>query len=163
VASAPPILRPLLARARTRGRVSFGRGVRLGRGVRFDVAPGARVTIADGAALRDGVRVHAHGDAVVTIGAESRLGERCAISAHERVAIGARCRLHDEVVLVDFDHVAADPERPVREQGLATAPVTVGDGAIVDRGVCLLRGTNVAPGARVTTHTVSGATPTAMV
>ena len=154
--SAPPILHRLAARARTRGRVTLGRGVRLGRGVVFDVAPGARVSIGDGAVLHDGCRLHVHGTAHVALGARTRLGERCVITAHERITVGDDCRLADEVVLVDFDHADADPERPVREQGLVTAPVSVGDGAILDRGVCLLRGATVAPGARVTTHVVVG-------
>jgi acetyltransferase-like isoleucine patch superfamily enzyme len=112
--------------------VSLGRGVRLAPGVRFEVAPGARVTI----------------------GRDTVLGERCVVAAHERVDIGAGCRLDDGVVLVDFDHVFADPERPVREQGIVTAPVRVGDRAILDRGACVLRGVTVGSGARVLTHAV---------
>jgi acetyltransferase-like isoleucine patch superfamily enzyme len=150
---APPILRLLLARARARGRLRLGRGVRLGPGVRFDVTRGASVTIGDGAVLSARCRLHVRAGEVV-IGAGARLGERCVITAHERIEIGERCRLADEVVLVDFDHVDADPERPVREQGIVTAPISVGAEAILDRGVCLLRGASVAPGARVTTQTV---------
>jgi acetyltransferase-like isoleucine patch superfamily enzyme len=149
----PPILRLLLARARSRGRLSLGRRVRLGPGVRFDVARGARVVVGDGAVLGAGCRLHVHAGSV-EIGAGAHLGERCVVAAHERVEIGASCRLADEVVLVDFDHVAADPERPVREQGLVTAPVRVGAGAVLDRGACLLRGVTVGAGARVLTHAV---------
>jgi acetyltransferase-like isoleucine patch superfamily enzyme len=140
----------------SRKRVALGRGVTVGRGVRFDVARGGRVTVGDGATLAAGCRLHVHDGAQVVIGEQARLGERCAIVAHERVTIGARARLADEVVLTDCEHVAADPERPIREQGIATAPVDVGDDAVLDRGVCLLPGAQVADGARVTTHAVVG-------
>jgi acetyltransferase-like isoleucine patch superfamily enzyme len=138
----------------SRKRVSLGHRVTVGRGVRFDVARGGHVTVGDGATLAAGCRLHVHEGAQVVIGERARLGERCAIVAHERISIGAGARLADEVVLTDSEHVADDPERPIREQGIVTAPVHVGDGAIIDRGVCLLPGAQVADGARVTTHAV---------
>ena len=53
---------------------------------------------------------------------------------------------------MDSDHAAADHERPVREQGLVTAPVAIGDGAVLDDTVVVLHGTTVGPGVRVTTR-----------
>jgi acetyltransferase-like isoleucine patch superfamily enzyme len=127
--------------------------VDLAPGVRLDVARGARATIGDGVVLGPGCRLHVHAGSV-EIGAGTRLGEKCVIATHERVEIGARCKLADGVVLVDFDHVAADPELPVREQGIVTGPVRVGDEAILDRGACVLRGATVASGDRVPPHAV---------
>ena len=49
------------------------------------------------------------------------------LTAHDRITIGARCLLADEVVLVDGNPSFDDVERPVREQGVVTAPVAIGD------------------------------------
>ena len=84
----------------------------------------------------------------------ARLGARCAIACRERVTLGARCVLGDEVVVMDFDHGTADAERPVRLQGLLSGPVAVGEDARLDDAVVVLRGTSVGPGARVTTRSV---------
>ncbi|MDX6684571.1 MAG: hypothetical protein QOF86_699 [Baekduia sp.] len=142
-------------RAARRGVVATDAGsVVLGRGVRFDLAPGARVTLGPGVALGDGCRVHAGAGAVVALGAGTTLGERCAIAAQERVTIGASCLLADEVVIADFDHRFDDVERPVREQGLTTSPVRVCDGARVGPGVAILSGVTVGAGAAVGAHAV---------
>jgi acetyltransferase-like isoleucine patch superfamily enzyme len=149
----PPAVRRLLARLRTRGRATLGPGVRLGDRVRLDVAPGARLTIGARTTLDDRCRVHVRAGHAA-IGAGARLGPECVIAAHERVEIGERCRLEGGNVVVDFDHVTADPERPVRDQGIATAPVRLEPEAILDRGACVLRGVTVGAGARVLAHAV---------
>src|SRR3954469_24745172 len=140
VAIAPPTAPPRApgwgdrwgaARARRRARpgpLELAAGVVLGRGVVFHVAAGARVVLGAGAVLDDGCRLHVGPGAAVTIGPGSRLGERCVITAHAGVAIGARCLLADEVVVADAAARHDDVERPVRLQGLSTAPVAVGDG-----------------------------------
>jgi acetyltransferase-like isoleucine patch superfamily enzyme len=133
--------------------VEFEGRAAIGRDVRFDVAPGARVIVRDGAALGDGCRFHVGGGEVV-IGAGAVLGDRCVVVAHERVEVGARSLLADEVVLVDFDHRFDDVDVPVRLQGLLTDPITVGEGARVGPGTALLRGAHVAPGAQIGAHEV---------
>jgi acetyltransferase-like isoleucine patch superfamily enzyme len=120
----------------------------------YDVAPGATLTIAPDAVIGAGCRFHVHAGEVV-VGAGARLGERCVIAAHERVEIGAGCVLGDGATIIDFEPVDADPERPIREQGMRTGPVRIGDGAILDHGACVLLGTTVAPGARVAAHAVA--------
>jgi acetyltransferase-like isoleucine patch superfamily enzyme len=141
-------MRLLLARVRSRGRVVAEGRTRLGRGVRFDVAPGARVVLGEGCHVGAGTRFHvAAGE--VRVGPGASLGERCVISAHERVVIGERAVLGDEVVLIDFDHAIGDVERPVRLQGLVTAPISIGAEAVLDDAVTVLRGREVGPGAHV--------------
>jgi acetyltransferase-like isoleucine patch superfamily enzyme len=133
-----------------------GARVVIGRAVVFDVdaGTGASVVLGPGVALGDGCRFHVSGVGTVLIGAGTVLGERCAISAHERVAIGEHCLLADEVVIGDFDHRFEDVERPVRAQGVATAPVVVGDGVRIGPGAALLRGVVVGAGAAVGAHAV---------
>jgi acetyltransferase-like isoleucine patch superfamily enzyme len=127
--------------------------VAIGRGVRFDVAPGARVVLGAGVVLGDRCRIHV-GSGEVSIGAGTILGERCVVTAHERVAIGARCLLGDEVVLIDLDHRFDDVERPVRLQGVRTGPVAVGDGVRIGPGAAVLRGVVLGAGAVVGAHAV---------
>jgi acetyltransferase-like isoleucine patch superfamily enzyme len=147
------VLRLALARLRARGRLRAARGVRLGSGVRVDVRPGGSLELGSGVAIGDGSRLDvASGD--VRIGAGSVLGRRCVVAARERVTVGERCRLGDEVVLMDFDRDVSDVERPVREQALVTGAIAIGDGAVLDDTVVVLRGATVGPSARVTTRSV---------
>ena len=143
------MLRLALARLRARGRLAVAGRPRLGRGVRFDLGPGALLSLGDGCRVGDRCRFHVGAGAAVAIGADARLGERCVIAAHERIEIGAGARLGDEVVLIDFDHDVDDVERPVREQRLLTAPVVIGERAVVGAAAGVLRGVSVGAGARV--------------
>jgi acetyltransferase-like isoleucine patch superfamily enzyme len=143
------MLRLALARLRSRGRLTAAGRPRLGRRVRFDLAPGALVALGDGCRVGDRCRFHVGAGAAVAIGADARLGERCVVAAHERVEIGAGARLGDEVVLIDFDHDVGDVERPVREQRLLTAPVVIGERAAIGTAAGVLRGVTVGAGARV--------------
>ncbi|HMJ35090.1 MAG TPA: hypothetical protein VK501_14360 [Baekduia sp.] len=142
------------ARARRLTGVQIARDVVLGRDVVFDVAPGGRVVLGAGVALGDGCRLHVGAGAEVTVGDATRLGDMCVITAHARVAIGARCLLADDVVLVDGDPRFEDVERPVREQGLTTSPVAVGDGVRIGPAAAILSGVTVGAGALVGAHAV---------
>lgn len=146
-------LRALRVRARQRGRVELRGTPRLGRGVRFEVAPGARVVVGDGAALGERCRVEVRGG-TVAIGAGTVLGDRCAVVARAGVAIGERCVLGDEVVVVDFDHHFGDSETPIRLQGLRAAAVHIDAGAVLGPRVAVLRGVRIGAGARVGSHSV---------
>jgi maltose O-acetyltransferase len=148
--------RPLL-RLRTHGRVVAESGVRLGRGIVWDVAPGATVVLGHGCSIGARSRFHVAPGAVVVVGAGARLGPRCVVTAHERVDVGPQARLGAEVVLLDFDHDVADPEVPVRRQGLVTAPVRIGRGARIEDAAVVLRGVSVGPGARVGVRAVATA------
>ena len=141
------MMRLAFARLRAHGRLRAAGHVRIGRGVRFHLAPGAVVTLEDRCAIGAGTRFHVHGQA--RIGAGARLGERCVVAAHERVEVGEEAVLGDEVVLIDFDHDVGDVERPVREQPLLTAPVVIGERAVIGASAGVLRGVTVGHGARV--------------
>jgi acetyltransferase-like isoleucine patch superfamily enzyme len=145
-----------LARAvRGGGVVVEGDGpVVIGRHVRFDVAPGGRVVLGAGVALGDGCRLHVGDAGSVTIGAGTALGERCVLTAHDRIAIGARCLLADEIVLVDGNPSFDDVERPVREQGVVSAPITVGDGVRIGPSAAVLPGVTIGSGAAIGAHAV---------
>jgi carbonic anhydrase/acetyltransferase-like protein (isoleucine patch superfamily) len=166
-AVAPPTALPRSAGWRDRRRlkrtprVTAGRDVVVGRRVVLDVAPGGHLTLDDGVALGDGTRLHVATGAIVTIGPGTRLGESCVITAHGSIAIGARCLLADEVVLIDSEPDVADVERPLREQGLSTKPIRVGDDVRIGPAAALLAGVRVQDGAHVPAHATLSPPPPA--
>jgi acetyltransferase-like isoleucine patch superfamily enzyme len=126
----------------------------VGRGVRFDVAPGGRIVLGARVALGDGCRLHVGAAGSVTIGTGTALGERCVLTAHDRITIGAQCLLADEVVIVDGNPSFDDVERPLRGQGIVPAPVAIGDGVRIGPGAAVLPGVTVAAGAAIGAHAV---------
>ena len=148
------MLRLALARLRHRGRLAVSGRPQLGRGVRFDLAPGAVVSLGDDCRVGDRCRFHLGAGAAVVIGPGARLGERCVVASHERVEIGPGARLEDEVVLIDFDHDVDNVEQPMRQQPLVTAPVVIGPHAVVGAAAGVLRGVTVGEGARVGVRSV---------
>jgi acetyltransferase-like isoleucine patch superfamily enzyme len=134
----PARLRP----GRRAGAVRRGRGVCVGRGVRFDVAPGAQLVLGDGCRIGERTRIVVQGGRV-ELGPGSVLGERCTLVAHSGVTIGARAQLGHGAVVVDFDHVFADVERPIRVQALESTPVTIGADVRIGLGASILRAVDV--------------------
>lgn len=127
---------------------------RVGRDVRFDLGPGATVTLAAGVVVGDGCRFHVRG--TVVVGAGSVLGERCVVTAENEVVIGERCRLGDEVALIDAAPRIDDPERPVRLQGLDATPVRIGDDVVIGVGAAVTAGATIGSGAVIGPRTVIG-------
>jgi acetyltransferase-like isoleucine patch superfamily enzyme len=162
-AAAPPAAPAPRGRlARLRARRAGARGAEFGRGVVIEVAKGARLEIEPEVAIGDGCHIVVRGG-LVRIGAGATLGERCRLIAHERIEIGAGAVLGDEAVAVDFDHRYDDAERPVRLQGITTAPISVGANArigartAIQRGVAIGDGADVGPLAVVTRSVAGGA------
>ncbi len=151
-AGAVQAVRRLRVRLRHPG-VALGAGVVLGRGIVWDLHPAARVSIGAGARLGDRCRLHL-GPARVCIGAESVLEDGVRLTIHECLTIGDGAWIGHEAVLIDVDHRTDDPEAPVRLQGLATAPISIGPRAAVGHGAVVLRGRSVGAGARVGPHAV---------
>ncbi len=128
-------------------RVRAGTGVTLGRDVGFDIAAGAEVVLGDGCVLGARTRLVAGGR--IKLGAGVVLGEGVTIVAHDAVTIGARAVFGDGAMIVDFNHVIDDVERPIRVQGLTTAPVTIGAEARIGLGAAIMPGVSVGDGAQV--------------
>jgi acetyltransferase-like isoleucine patch superfamily enzyme len=139
--------------------VRRGRDVVLGRGVRLHPTAGAEIVLGDGCRIGARTRIVVQAGRV-ELGAGAVVGERCTLVAHGGVTIGAGAQLGHGVVIVDFDHVFEDVERPIRVQQLRSTPVTIGDGARIGFGASILRGVEVGAGAiveprAVVTHDVA--------
>ena len=124
--------------------------MRLGLGARVHIAPGARVILEPGASLGPGSRIEAVGG-VVRLGAGARLGERAVVVSQAGVDIGERAIVGDWAAVEGGAPTYRDVERPVREQPVLRAPVTIGAAAIlgphavVGPGVAVPAGADVAP------------------
>jgi UDP-3-O-[3-hydroxymyristoyl] glucosamine N-acyltransferase len=142
----------LLAR---RPGVTLDGRVRLGRGVKVEVARGARLWLGDGCVLGAGSRVLVRGG-TVRIGAGTRLDDDCRVVAHARVTIGERCVLGPQAAVMDAEPEIGEVEVPVRLQGLAAVPVVIGDGVVLGPGAVVLAGARVADGTVLGPRTVTG-------
>jgi acetyltransferase-like isoleucine patch superfamily enzyme len=121
--------------------------------MKLEVAPGARADIHPTAQIGPDTRIQVLAG-TLEIGAGAVVGDRGVIVVRHAVRVGAGARLGDRVVLIDFAPSFTDVERPVRQQPVRTAPITVGEGAIVGHGAVLEAGAVVAAGARVDPHVV---------
>jgi acetyltransferase-like isoleucine patch superfamily enzyme len=126
-------------------RIQVGGRVTVGRGARVSVARGASVVLEDGCALGEGCRIEAQGG-TVRIGRGARLGPRSVLVALEGIDVGATAVVGAWAMIADAEPTYADPERPTRLQPVRTAPVRVGEGALIGTHAALLAGTAIAPG-----------------
>jgi acetyltransferase-like isoleucine patch superfamily enzyme len=148
-AVAPPAAPPPRGwRARLRAWRAGAPGAAFGRGVVIEVADGASLSIAAGAAIGDRCHILVRGGSV-RIGPGATLGERCRLTAHAGIDIGGDVTVGDEAALIDFDHRYDDVERPVRLQGIAASPVRIGAGARIGARAAIQRGITVGERAEV--------------
>jgi acetyltransferase-like isoleucine patch superfamily enzyme len=122
-------------------------------GVKFEIGPGATVTLGRWSWLGHGCKVRAH-EGEISIGAKSVLGQECTISAYQHVAIGRECIIADRVMMIDFDHGMVEVERPIRHQGIYKRDVNVGHNVWIGYGACVLRGASLGNNVVVGTNSV---------
>lgn len=115
------------------------RGVYVGEGTR--IPGGGLLSFAAGASVQRLGVLNARTGAEIALGAGSRIGAFCVISAAERIAIGSDVLIADRVFISDHNHESCDPERPIIQQGIsAAAPVSIGDGCWLGISVCIMPG-----------------------
>jgi acetyltransferase-like isoleucine patch superfamily enzyme len=119
----------------------------------IQIGRGGRLELGRWAWVGHGTKVRCH-EGEVSIGAKSVLGQECTISAYQHVSIGRECVIADRVMLIDFDHGAAEVERPVRLQGIYKRDVRVGNNVWIGYGACILRGVTIGDNAIVGTSAV---------
>ncbi len=129
-------------RVRWRGRLRTDGLCFVAPGVTFEIGPRGRVSLGRWSWIGHGTKIRAH-EGEVSIGAKSVLGQECTISCYQRVAIGRECIVADRSMFIDFDHGAAEVERPIREQGIYKRDVRVGHNVWMGYGACVLRGTTI--------------------
>ena len=89
-----------------------------------------------------------------TVGPKTVVGQECTISAYQRVSIGQQCVIADRAMFIDFDHNVADPEQPIRKQGIYKRDVVVGSNVWIGYGAQILRGVTVGDNAIIAASSV---------
>lgn len=93
------------------------------------------------------------GDGVIRLGRDVRVNAGTFIVAYAEVSVGDDALIGEYVSIRDADHGLA-PERLIRQQGHAAAPVHIGAGAWIGRGAVILRGVTIGAGAVVAANSV---------
>ena len=92
-----------------RPRVTVGRGVRLGPGVRCAAAPGGEIVVAEGAEIGGHTVLTAQAGAVLHVAERAFIAGYCTIAAARRVVIGPETMIAEMVSIRDHDHDPAYP------------------------------------------------------
>jgi acetyltransferase-like isoleucine patch superfamily enzyme len=87
------------------------------------------------------------------VGDKTVFGGGDAVNAYLDVDIGRECILADGVHVTDFDHRFDDPATPIRKQGIAVAPVRIGDDCWIGEKVTVLRGVTIGAGSVIGAQT----------
>jgi carbonic anhydrase/acetyltransferase-like protein (isoleucine patch superfamily) len=148
-------LRGIVAARSLRGSIHVADDVRIGRGVRLDVARGGSLRIAGGCRLGDGCRLVVCSGAI-DLGADCVVGEQCTLIAQREITVGAGSRLEDGVSILDFGPAPTDTERPTRGQPLHAAAVELGRDVVVGLRAAIGPGVRLPASARIEPGIVLG-------
>lgn len=85
----------------------------------------------------------------VRFGYGSFCGEYCVIGCNERIEIGKNVMMAQAVTIRDTDHRHDLIDKPMRLQGIQTAPVVIKDDVWISHGAAILRGVTIGTGAIV--------------
>lgn len=133
-----------LARARLWGLlyrgVDVGRRVRIGRGCRLILEPGARLVLADRCTIDDASTLAIYGSGRISLGAGCFVGHHATLAAHRLIELGDGAYLAELVSVRDHDHaVGVPPSRGAVE----VAPVSIGSDSWLGAKVTVLRGARI--------------------
>lgn len=103
--------------------------------------------------LGSGSAIRCH-EGSVRVGAKCVFGERCTVNAYLDIEFGAASIVADGVYVCDFDHIVADTQVPIKDQGIVKSPVRIGPDVWVGTKVTVLRGTSVGRGSVLAAHCV---------
>jgi acetyltransferase-like isoleucine patch superfamily enzyme len=89
-----------------------------------------------------------YGEGKISIGARSIIHEGCEIYAHgdSTVSVGEDCLLGKRTIIMTLNHNFADPTRKIRDQGVTTADVVVGNDVWTGIDVKILPGSIIRDG-----------------
>lgn len=116
------------------------------RNARTDLFPFQAFSLGKGAVVED-FAVLNNGVGELHIGQGSRVGIGSVLIGP--VSIGDNCLLAQHVVISGLNHCFADTTRPIKEQGVETAPVTLADGCWIGANASITAGVRIGKNAVV--------------
>lgn len=127
----------------------------LGKGVTLDARPGyGRLILGRWVHIGDLTRLRAH-EGTLRVGDKVVMGSDTTINCYLDVEIGPATLISDWVYICDFDHVTANIEIPIKDQGLTKTPVRIGSGCWLGVKTSVLRGTVIGAGSVLAAHAVA--------
>lgn len=126
----------------------------LGRDVELYARPGhGRIVLGRWVHIGDGTKLRAH-DGTLRIGDKVVFGSDTRVNCQLDIEIGATTLVADWVYIADFDHRFEDLDRPIKDQGIAKAPVRIGPDVWLGTKCTVTRGVSIGRGSVVAAHAV---------
>ena len=134
-------------------RARFGAGCDIRRGFHLVLGPGARLAIGSQCILDRDMTIECRGS--LEIGDRTIFGHHCTLGVVDSVVIGPDCLVAEMVAIRDHDHRFDGPlDVPVREQGTASDPVSIGGNVWLAGKVTVLKGVTIGDNAVVGANAV---------
>jgi acetyltransferase-like isoleucine patch superfamily enzyme len=126
----------------------------IGKGVTLQARRGyGRLIIGRWVHFGEGNFINAH-EGTLRIGDKTVFGRFNTVQSYLDVEIGGKGIIADWIYICDFDHVFADINHPITEQGLVKSPVRIGPDVWIGTKVSVLRGTTVGNGCVLAANSV---------
>ena len=126
----------------------------LGRRVEVHARPGyGRIVLGRWVHVGDGTSLRCH-EGTLSVGDKVVFGRNAVVNAYLDISIGATTIIADMVYITDFDHVFADADRPIKDQGITKSPVAIGRDVWLGTKASVVRGTRVGDGCVVAANAV---------
>jgi acetyltransferase-like isoleucine patch superfamily enzyme len=127
----------------------------LGRNVELHCRPGyGRLEVGRWVHIGDGNSIRCH-EGSLRIGDKVVFGKDNTVNCYLDVEIGAATLVADWVYVCDFDHVVADINLPIKDQGIVKTPVRIGPDCWLGVKTTVLRGTRIGRGCVLGAHAVA--------
>ena len=123
-------------------RARFGAGCDIRRGFHLVLGPSARLVIGRQCVLDRDMTIECRGS--LEIGDRTIFGHHCTLGVMDSLVIGPDCLIAEMVAIRDHNHRFDGPmEVPIREQGMARAPVRIGRNVWLAGKVTVLKGVSI--------------------
>jgi acetyltransferase-like isoleucine patch superfamily enzyme len=132
-------------------RIDVGPAVRVGRGCRLFLDPGARLVLGAGCEVDDATTIAVYGDGHIELGPGSFVGHHCTLAARAAIEIGAGTYLAEVVSVRDHDHAVGAPPSSGE---MTVDPVVIGPDVWIGAKATVLRGARIGEGAVIGANAV---------
>lgn len=114
-----------------------------------------RLSIGRRALIEQNVTIHGNVGARILIGAGAGFNRNVTLGAGFLIVIGDNVLVGPNSYITDVDHVYADPERPINDQGMATkGPVIIEDNVWLGTNVVVTSGVHIGRGSVIGANSV---------